>query len=74
MNELLKKVTDEEKVLVKKSYNKLAGLVPLITTKVSVDKNDKIEKEENKFDNKVEVDINQFSVYNKTKNILLKFL
>ena len=34
MNELLKKVTDEEKVLVKKSYNKLAGLVPLITTKV----------------------------------------
>ena len=74
MNELLKKVTDEEKVLVKKSYNKLAGLVPLITTKVSVDKNDKIEKEENKFDNKVEVDINQFSVYNKTKNILVKFL
>ena len=74
MNELLNKVAEEEKTLVKKSYNKLAGLVPLITTKVSVDQNDKIEKEEIKFDNKVEVDINQFSVYNKTKNILIKFL
>ena len=74
MNELLNKVAEEEKTLVKKSYNKLAGLVPLITTKVSVDQNDKTEKEEIKFDNKVEVDINQFSVYNKKKNILIKFL
>ena len=73
MNELLNKVAEEEKTLVKKSYNKLAGLVPLITTKVSVDQNDKTEKEEIKFDNKVEVDINQFSVYNKTKNILIKY-
>ena len=58
----------------KQSYNRLAGLVPLITTKVSVDKNEKIEKEDDIVDNKVEVDINEFSVYNKTKNILIKIL
>ena len=48
--------------------------MPLITTKISIDKNDKIEKEQNVYDNKVEVDINEFSVYNKTKNILIKIL
>ena len=73
IDEILTKVIDEEKKFVKKSYKKLAGLVPLITTKISVDQNEKIEPKKDFPENKVEVDINEFSVYNKTKNILIKF-
>ena len=79
LDEILQKVEAEEKKLVKKSYNKLTGLVPLITTKVSIDQNDlnndeEEEEKKNIVDKKVEVDINELSVYNKTKNILIKFL
>ena len=56
----------------RKSYNKLRGLVPLITTKISLEQNEKAEDNKKIINNKVEVDINQFSVYNKTKNILIK--
>ena len=58
----------------RKSYNKLRGLVPLITTKISLEQNEKAEDNKKIINNKVEVDINQFSVYNKTKNILIKIL
>ena len=58
-----------------KSYNKLAGLVPLITTKKQLAKDEKAEKRKSIINNKtLVVDINKFSIYNKTKNIIIKFL
>ena len=68
LDDILDKLKTEKNTLERKYYSKLAGLVPLITTKVSLDQNDVIEKEENINLNKVEVNIEQFSVFNKTKN------
>ena len=73
LDDILDKLKTEKNTLERKYYSKLAGLVPLITTKVSLDQNDVIEKEENINLNKVEVNIEQFSVFNKTKNIFIKF-
>ena len=74
LDQILQQIEKEESQLVKKCYNKLAGLVPLIRTKISLDQDEKVEEDKNIINNKVEVDINQFSVYHKTKNILIKIL
>ena len=71
LDDILDKLKTEKNTLERKYYSKLAGLVPLITTKVSLDQNDVIEKEENINLNKVEVNIEQFSVFNKTKILIL---